>query len=135
VLFDTDVLIFAQRGLAPAMAAIVESGQRHISVQTLLEFLQASRGKAEHHLVKSFLREAGFLVLPLTENIGHRAAIYMEEYGSVSGLQAGDAIVAACAVENGLTLISTNARRFRQIKDLPFRELKMGRGADGARLK
>lgn len=128
MLFDTDVLIFAQQGLASAKAAILKAPQRAISLQTLLELLQTNRGKAEHRLVKGFLQDFSFAVLPLTENIGHRAAIYMEEYGPSTGLQAADAIIAATAVENGKTLMSGNAKHFRGIKELRFQTLKVGKG-------
>jgi predicted nucleic acid-binding protein len=126
MLFDTDVLIFAQQGSAQAKKAILEAPKRSISLQTVLELLQTNRGKAEHRLIQSFLRDAAFTVLPLTENIGHRAAVYMEEYGPGTGLQAGDAIVAATAVENGLVLMSGNAKHFRAIKELQFKALKVG---------
>jgi predicted nucleic acid-binding protein len=53
----------------------------------------------------------------------------MEEYGPGTGLQAGDAIIAACAVENGLPLTSGNARHFRAIKELRFTALKVARGS------
>lgn len=128
MLFDTDVLIFAQQGMAAAKTAILKADKRHISVQTLLELLQTNRGKAEHRLIKEFLRDLAFTVLPLTENIGHRAAIYMEEYGPGTGLQAGDAIIAATAVENGLPLMSGNAKHFRAIRELRYVALKVGRG-------
>lgn len=124
VIFDTDVLIFAQQGRSAAKRVILEAPRRFISLQTLLELLQTNRGKAEHRLVRSFIREAAFTVLPLTENVGHRAVVYMEEYGPSTGLQAGDAIVAATAVENGLPLTSGNAKHFRMIKELQFRLLK-----------
>lgn len=127
MLFDTDVLLFAQQGHASAKAAILKASQRFISVQSLLELLQTNRGKSEHHLIKAFLRDAAFTVLPLTENIGHRAAIYMEEYGPGTGIQAGDAIIAASAVENELPLTSGNAKHFKFIKDLRFTALKVGR--------
>ena len=126
MLFDTDVLIFAQQGRPTAKAAILKASQRAISVLTLLELLQSNRGKAEHRLVKAFLHDADFAVLPLTENIGHRAAIYMEEYGPATGLQAADAIIAATAVENGQPLLSGNAKHFRGIRELRFRALRVG---------
>jgi len=67
---------------------------------------------------KSFLADFGFRTLPLTENIGHRAAVYVEEYGLSDGLRAGDAIIAATATEANLVLCTGNAKHFRPIKDL-----------------
>jgi predicted nucleic acid-binding protein len=64
-------------------------------------------------------------VLPLTENIGHRALVYIEEYGISSGMRAGDALVAATAVENGMTLATCNAKHFRSVKDLDLHILKI----------
>ena len=52
--------------------------------------------------MKRFLADFGFTVLPLTENIGHRALVHVEKYGISSGMRAGDAIVAASAIENGI---------------------------------
>jgi hypothetical protein len=66
----------------------------------------------------------GFATLPLTENIGYRALIYIEEYGLSSGMRAGDAIIAATAVENNLTLATSNEKHFRVIKDLQLKALK-----------
>ena len=62
----------------------------------------------------------GFLILPLTEAIGHRALVYIEEYTLAHGLRAGDTIIAATAVESDLTLVSSNAKHFK-----PIRELKL----------
>ena len=44
----------------------------------------------------------------------------MEEYALSSGLRAGDAIVAATAVENHLILSTGNRKHFKDIKDLRF---------------
>jgi hypothetical protein len=43
---------------------------------------------------KDFLGEFNFEILSLTENIGHRAAIYIEEYSLSSGLRARERITA-----------------------------------------
>ena len=65
-----------------------------------------------------------FRVLPFTENIGHRACVYLEEYTLSNGIRCGDAIVAATATENNLTLVSSNAKHFRPIKELKLKIFK-----------
>ena len=89
-----------------------------------MELLQESSEKRQHELILDFLREYGFRILPLSENIGHRAAIYIEEYSLSHGLRAGDAMIAATATENGLTLCTSNIRHYRPIKELKLRVFK-----------
>ena len=121
MLFDTDILIWVQRGNRKAARFIDGAGERLISVLTYMELLQAARDKRQHAVIKQYVRDLSFSVLPLTEGVGHRALVYVEEYGLSSGIRAGDAIVAATATENGLTLATGNARHFRSIKDLSLR--------------
>ena len=121
MLFDTDILIWIQRGNVKAAHLVDRTDERLISVQTFMELLQAARDKRQHAIIKRYLQDLSFSVLPLTENIGHRALVYVEEYGLSSGMRAGDAIVAATATENGLTLATGNARHFRPVKGLALR--------------
>jgi len=101
-----------------------KSSNRFLSIQTYMELLQEAQNKTQHKYVKDFITSYNFVVLPITENIGHRASIYIEEYSIPSGLRAGDAIIAATAVENNLTLISSNIKHFKSIKDLKFKGFK-----------
>jgi predicted nucleic acid-binding protein len=101
-----------------------KSEERHLSVQTYMELLQGAKDKNQHKYIKDFLTAFDFLVLPLTENIGHRASIYIEEYKLVSGLRSGDAIIAATAVENNLPLVSSNVKHFKMIKELKLKSFK-----------
>jgi predicted nucleic acid-binding protein len=118
MLFDTDVLIFVQRGHEKAAQLIEDTAEHFISVQSYMELLQDAQNKQQHRLILSFLRDFGFEVLPLNENIGKRAAIYVEEYSLSHHVRAGDAIIAATAVENGLTLMTANTKHFKPIKEL-----------------
>jgi predicted nucleic acid-binding protein len=89
-----------------------------------MELLQAPKSKLQQKQIRNFLVEFDFSVIPLSENIGHRAAIYIEEYSLSSGLLAADALIAATAVEYDLALISSNLKHFKVIKDLeliPFK--------------
>lgn len=124
MLFDTDILIWVQRGNLKAARLIDRSAQRFLSVFSYMELLQSARDGEQHRRTHDFLSAFAFVVLPLTENIGHRALIYVEEYALSHGLRAGDAIIAATAAENKMTLVSSNAKHFKPIKELRFKMFK-----------
>ena len=121
MLFDTDILIWVQRGNRKAAQFVDGADERLISILTYMELLQAAKDKRQHAVIKQYVRDLSFSILPLTEGVGHRALVYAEEYGLSSGMRAGDAIVAATATENGLMLATGNARHFRPIKDLSLK--------------
>jgi len=118
MLFDTDILIWIQRGNARAAVLLEAETERYISVQTYMELLQCAQNKQQVQFTKRFLTDFQVVVLPFSANIGQRAAVYIEEYSLATGLRAGDALVAATAVEHGLTLSTSNAKHFRQITGL-----------------
>ena len=124
MLFDTDVLIFVQRGNVKAAKKIEGENQRYVSVQTYMELLQDAKNKGQHVEILDFLKIFNFKVLPLSENIGHRASIYVEEYSLSHSVRAGDAIIAATAIEHGLELMSANRKHFKPIKELQFKHFK-----------
>lgn len=121
MIFDTDVLIWVQRGNRKAALAIDQSKDRYVSVLTYMELLQAAQNRKQHEYITSFLWELGFQTLPLTENIGHRAAVYVAEYTLSHGIRAADAIIAATATENNLPLCSGNAKHYRAIQELKLK--------------
>ena len=125
MIFDTDIIIWVQRGNEKAGKAINNADQRMISVYTYMELLQLAPSKKHHKIVKKALKQMGFEVLPITENIGHRAAVYVEEYTLSHHLQAGDAIIAATAVENNLSLLSSNRKHFKCINDLDLKVFRV----------
>ncbi len=120
MVFDTDIFIWLQRGNQKAAAAIEHAKERYLSIYSYMELLQCAQDKKQHAVIKDFLNKFEFIVLPLTENIGHRALIYLEEYAFVSQLGAGDALIAATTVENNMALASGNAKHFKPLKDLKF---------------
>lgn len=121
MLFDTDIFIWIQRGNKRAAALVDRAEERYLSVYSYMELLQAAKNKQQHRYINDFLSSFGFVALPLSESIGHRALIYLEEYTLSHGLRAGDAIIAATAAENHITLVSSNARHFKPIKELKLK--------------
>lgn len=124
MLVDTDVLIWALRGNTRATTAIDQADRLELSVVSYMELLQGARDKADLRLTKAFLTDLGFAILPLSENIGHRAAIYLEEYALKSNLGVPDALIAATAAESEVVLCTGNAKDYRVIAEL---ELKIFR--------
>jgi predicted nucleic acid-binding protein len=118
MIFDTDVLIWALRGNARAARAIERAPDRSLAVINLMELMQGARDRRELTLIRSFIKDLGFRVYPLTPTIGHRATALMEEHVLSSGLTMADALVAATALENEEILATANARHFRIIPGL-----------------
>jgi len=121
MLFDTDILIWYLRGNPKAIKALEQTGQRAVSVVCYMELLQGARNKSEIKLIRKFLKDADFEIVPLTENIGHRAAVYMEEYCLRVEMCLADALLAATAVENNLPLSTGNTKHYKLIRELEIK--------------
>jgi len=125
VIFDTDIIIFSQRGNIEARKLIVHTqDQRHISTVTYIELLQGAQNKSQHRVLKSFIKDFNFHILPITEAISTRATTYIEEYSMAHGLELGDALIAATAIENSLQLVTANVKHFRCIRELDLKPFK-----------
>lgn len=124
MLFDTDIFICVQRGNAAAAKLMDGAETKFLSIQTYMELLQCVQNKKQQKEIRDFISSFNFMVLPLTENIGHRASIYIEEYSLAHGIRAGDALIAATATENNLTLVSSNGKHFKPIRDVKLRLFK-----------
>jgi predicted nucleic acid-binding protein len=124
MIFDTDVLIWVLRGNVKAARALDGTDARAISVVTYMELLQGARDKREVKSIKSFLVDMGFSILPLSENIGHRASIYMEEYNLSTSISMGDALIAAAAIEADQQLLTGNDKHYKAIKELDVKRFR-----------
>ncbi|NTV14163.1 MAG: type II toxin-antitoxin system VapC family toxin [Desulfobulbaceae bacterium] len=121
MIFDTDIFIWVQRGNEKAARLMEGAEARCLSIQSYMELMQGAKNRQQHKYVKDFIAAFGFMVLPLSENIGHRALIYLEEYSLAAGMRAGDALIAATAVEHNLPLVTSNAKHFKTTKELQLK--------------
>ena len=58
------------------------------------------------------------MVVPLRESIGTRAYDLLKRYAKSHGLHVFDSLVAASAIEEGLTLVTKNRKHFDMIGGL-----------------
>lgn len=124
MIFDTDVLIWVFRGHQRAAKLVEGQDERRVSLVTYAELIQGARNRQELREIKYFLKDHAFQTLPLTENIGHRASVYMEEYTLKTALSLADALIAATAVEHHLTLCTANKKHYRAINELELKTFR-----------
>ncbi len=121
MIFDTDVLIWFFRGDRRAAELIESQTNREMSIVSLMELFQGARSRSELKVIRRFVQENGFRVIPLTEPISHLAATVMEEHGLSGGLQVADSLIAATARETGSVFTTGNVRHFRAIAGLELK--------------
>lgn len=115
MLVDTDVLIWHLRGYPQATRRLDLLPSLTISAVSYLEVLQGMRNKAELIAVQKMLQRRQATTLPLTETITLRATELMEALTLSHGLQMGDALIAATALEHGLPVLTGNVKHFAAV--------------------
>mgnify|MGYP002654762409 FL=1 len=118
MLVDTDVLIWHLRGYPQATRRLDELGALTLSAVSYLEVLQGMRNKAELVAVKKMLAHRAATLLPVSEAITRRAIELMEAITLSHGLQMGDALIAATALDHGLPVLTANVKHFGAIQGL-----------------
>jgi predicted nucleic acid-binding protein len=118
MLIDTDVLIWMTRGHAGATARLQALVPWRISAVTYMELAQGCRSKQELERVKKGLSLCQTGILPVSVTISERAVQLIDAYALSHGLQLGDALIAATALEHGLPVLTANTKHFGQIEGL-----------------
>jgi predicted nucleic acid-binding protein len=118
MLVDTDVLIWHLRGYPNATRRLDELGALTLSAVTYLEVLRGIRNKAELVAVKKMLQHRAATVLPVSEAITQRTIGLMESLTLSHGLQMGDALIAATAIEHQLPVLTANVKQFGAVDGL-----------------
>jgi len=126
MLVDTDVLIWHLRGLAQATQRLDAIPKLTISAITYLELLQGMRSKAELSAVQKSLELRHAERLPVTPAITERAVALIETLALSHGLQVGDALIAATALEHNLALLTANTKHFAAIEGIRIERFESG---------
>jgi predicted nucleic acid-binding protein len=124
VIFDSDVLIWCLRGDAVAGRMVNSAAERATSLVSVIELLHGSRSAEQLRTARDFVRKMDLRILPVNEAISYRALALIEGHALGDGLQLGDSMIAATALEHDDTLATGKVRHFRAIKGLkikPFR--------------
>ena len=116
-LLDSDVLIDISRNRPEAIDYVdTLPDPWMISQVTAMELLVGARDKREVGYLDAFL--SSYPIVPLSASIGERAYRLLKGYAKSHGLHVFDSLVAATALEQGLTLVTKNQRHFAMISQL-----------------
>jgi predicted nucleic acid-binding protein len=116
-LLDSDILIDISRS-KPSAIDYVDTlpDPWMISQVTALELLVGARDKRELAYLHAFL--SSYPIVGLSEAVGKRAYRLLMDYTKSHGLHVFDSLIAATALEQGLTLVTKNRRHFSMIEGL-----------------
>lgn len=114
-LADTTVAVEHLRGNKKAKV-FLEKYSPNISTVTIAELIQGSRNSRE--LTTALKLCTGLYEVVIDKKISAKAIELLEEFYLSNGLLFLDALVAATAIENKLTLVTGNLKHFRFIKEL-----------------
>jgi hypothetical protein len=116
-LIDSDVLIDISRG-KPGACEYVDAlaDGWTISQVSALELIVGARDQRELAHIDAFL--SAYLIAPLRDSTGKRAYQLLKLYAKSHGLHVFDSLIAATAMEEGLTLVTKNRKHFSAITGL-----------------
>jgi predicted nucleic acid-binding protein len=124
LIFDTDVLIACLRGDRDAAESVASHLERAVSIISVMEMLQGAKSKDELRRIRGFFPNHELEVIPINESISYLAANLIEEHTLSTGLQLGDALIAATARERSSGLVTGNVRHFRSIRRLEIKSFR-----------
>lgn len=120
-LADTTLLVDHLREDERAKEFLIDEAPS-ISQASVAELVEGAKNK--FHLNQINLTISPLEVIPISENISSSAINSMLKYFLSHGLKFMDALIAATAMENKLTLVTANVKHFAFIKGLKLTDWK-----------
>lgn len=115
-LIDTSVFISALRGYQPAIEYLSDQEDFIISFVTAGELLQGAKNKSDVNHLNRILEDT---LINWADPTTLKVAYWLLEKNALkNGLQLLDAIVAATALEQNISLVTDNTKHFKGISGL-----------------
>jgi tRNA(fMet)-specific endonuclease VapC len=112
-LIDTDVMVDVSRQNAAAADLVDSLRDAWIAIVTAQELIVGARDKRDVAAIDSLI--ASYPVVHINDRIGARAYDLLKTYAKSHGLRTFDSLIAATALEGGMTLVTKNRKHFAMI--------------------
>jgi predicted nucleic acid-binding protein len=118
MIFDTNILIYADRGVLSAKELIMHTQQRAISAVTYMEYVPFCRNKQELAVFEKMLAALQFTIHEITPAISYHARQLVRQLALSHSMEMGDALIAATALAHNETLCTGNIKHFAPVNGL-----------------
>ena len=118
MLIDTNILIYADRGVDKAKELITTSTNLHISVVTYMEYVPFCRNKVELSNFEKMMKKYRFKIIEIDQEISMSAKNFVRQFALSHRVEMADALIAATAMKKSLTIVTGNDKHFRPIAGL-----------------
>lgn len=119
VLLDSDILIdFSRKDpfVTERLEELRKTSLCCLSVISYMELLIGARNKEESRIITSFL--GGFSIIHINLSISFKALDLMKSFALSHGLKIPDALIAATALDEDLSIYTRNLKHFCHIPNL-----------------
>ncbi len=124
MLIDTDVLIWYMKGNKKAYKLIENLNGFFISMVTYIELIQGMRNNKELNELRKAFRQWNTKILYINEEISLKAMFFVERHYLSHTLKLADALIAATALVNGMTIITGNDKHYKAIKEITVKKFR-----------
>lgn len=124
MMFDTNIFIYADRGVESARDLMLSAESRVISAVTYMEYVPFCRDKQELGIFIRLLKTLKFDIIDIDEEISFNARSLVQRFALSHSVEMADALIAASAIKYNEVLITSNAKHFKPIKELSLEVFK-----------
>jgi len=118
MIFDTNIFIYADRGILSAKQLIMSTQDRAISAVTYMEYVPFCRNKQELAVFEKMLKALQFTIYDIDSSISFKARQMVKEYALSHSVEMGDALIAATALTHNEILCTSNIKHFTPVPEL-----------------
>ena len=118
MIFDTNIFIYADRGVLSAKELIMNTPNRAISAVTYMEYVPFCRNKKELMAFENLLDKLEFKIYEINDSISLQARNMVKEFALSHSMEMGDALIAATALFHNELLCTSNGKHFLPINGL-----------------
>ena len=124
MIFDTNIFIYADRGVTAAKDLLLATPERAISAVTYMEYVPFCRNKRELAIFDQLLRSLQIVIYDINTEISMLARTIIKQFALSHSVEMGDALIAATALTYSETLCTGNDKHFKPVNGLVIKQFR-----------